>query len=314
MCATSHQHLLPGQQCLAAPLRTQCQYGTKASPRSGPCYSVARIGLPPACRFHRIGGGPGDCSVLTHRATVSSACCCARPRRRMAPRWRPASPSAPSTPGEWTNWRGAAATQPVPSGDSSCTGAVHCTEPYCRRDHKTQPASVVGQGQEDSSPWGWCWLVGRRPLVPGIMSTSRHRLRHLGARRSEQRGRLEAVSPEPACPNRQGQPFAGPQTRPSQSAIPVPGPGTNGTEPSAHRIARPHALHHLNRRRVRAVPAATDVAMDRRVIWALGRPGQQKRKKRNRRGGESGYLSPARFPLPKRGVMWRWSRHGILAD
>lgn len=115
MCATSHQHLLPGQQCLAAPLRTQCQHGTKPSPRSGPCYSVARIGLPPACRFHRIGGGPGACSVLTHRATVSSACCCARPRRRMAPRWRPASPSAPSTPGEWTNWRGAAATQPVPS-------------------------------------------------------------------------------------------------------------------------------------------------------------------------------------------------------
>lgn len=123
---------------------------TKASPRSGPCYSVARIGLPPACRFHRIGGGRGLLSA--HPPSHCVQCCCARPRRRMAPRWRPASPSAPSTPGEWTNWRGAAATQPVPRRRflvHRCSTLYRTLLSSRSQDPACQPASVVGQ--EDSS-------------------------------------------------------------------------------------------------------------------------------------------------------------------
>lgn len=186
---------------------------TEASPRSGPCYSVARIGLPPACRFHRTGGA-GGCSVLTHRATVSSA---AVPG--LVAEWLPVGdlPPRPRHRRPVSGRTGEGLQRPSQSrvGDSSCTGAVPCTEPYCRRGHKTQPASLPASLDRRTAPWGWCWLVGRRPLVPGIMSTSRHRLRHLGARRSEQRRRLEAVSPEPAGPSRQGQPFAGPR-------LPVP--------------------------------------------------------------------------------------------
>lgn len=286
MCATSHQHLLPGQQCLAAPLRTQCQHGTKASPRSGPCYSVARIGLPPACRFHRIGGGPGACSVLTHRATVSSACCCARPRRRMAPRWRPASPFAPSTPGEWTNWRGAAATQPVPSRRF----LVHrrrtlyrtllssrSQDPACQ---PSLPASLDRDRRTALLEVGAGWLVGVRwsrescPL-PAIGSDIS------GHDAASNAGGSRLSAPSLPAPTGKGSHSLVPRlARPSR-------PSQSQAQERTARNRPPTASHARNRRRVRAVPAATDVAMARRVIWALGRPGQQKKEKKKQTGGES---------------------------
>lgn len=134
-------------------------------------------------------------------------------------------------------------------GDSSCTGAVHCTEPYCRRGHKTQPAQpasvLVGQGQEDSSLGsvlvGWSASAGPGNHVhfPPSAPTSRG---------TTQRAR--GCQPRACLPQQARTAIRWSQTPPSQSAVPVPGPGTNGTEPSAHRIARSHALHHLNRRRV----------------------------------------------------------------
>lgn len=208
---------------------------TKASPRSGPGGADRSASCLPV-PSHR--GGAGGCSVLTHRATVSSA---AVPG--LVAEWLPVGdlPPRPRHRRPVSGRTGEGLQRPSQSrvGDSSCTGAVHCTEPYCRRGHKTQPASLPASLDRRTAPWGWCWLVGRRPLVPGIMSTSRHRLRHLGARRSEQRGRLEAVSPEPAGPSRQGQPFAGPR-------LPVP-VGRPSPRPRNERHGTVRPPHHRPR-------------------------------------------------------------------
>jgi hypothetical protein len=209
-------------------------------------WARARIGLS-ACRFHRIGG----CSPAVCAAAVFTV----RPRRRMAPRWRPASRSAPSTPVEWTNWREGCSNPASPE-----SAIPRAPAPY------TVQNLIVVEATRPKLPscWPWVagWLVGRGhwsrescPL-PAIGSDIS------GQRRNEQSGRLEAVSP-----------------RLVPVPVPVPVPGTNGTEPSAHRIARiappePSSAAECST----DVPAATDVAMARRVIWAVwGRKAKETR-------------------------------------